>query len=91
MRAEAFRQFQDPVPPRHATEFRTAPEPPDPIHELSLILARLVESQQQLIEEVREVAHRPEPACDEPGREEPAGGPVVTYDWAPSPTPPSPW
>jgi hypothetical protein len=93
MRAEAFRQFQEPTQPRHATEFATAAQRPDPVHELSLVLARLVETQQLLIKEVREVAQRPDAprddACDDIG-EEPGGGTIVTYDWAPSPVT-SPW
>jgi hypothetical protein len=89
MRAEAFRQFQEPASPRHATQFRTAPQPPDLVHELSQVLARLVESQELLIKEVRAVARPGEPPCDDPS--EPAGGTVVTYDWAPSPVTSSPW
>jgi hypothetical protein len=89
MRAEAFRQFQEPAPPRHATQFRTAPEPPDLVHELSQVLARLVESQELLIKEVREVARPDGRPCDDPS--ESVGGTVVTYDWAPSPVSSSPW
>jgi hypothetical protein len=96
MRAEAFRRLQDPAPPQHATDFRTAERPLDLVHELSGVLSRLVETQELLIREVREAAQRPvaaqAPDAPETPCEDPVGGTVVTYEWAPSPPPPpSPW
>ncbi len=94
MRAEAFRRFQEPAAPGYATEFSTAPDLPDAIHELSLVLSRLAESQELLVEEVREVASRPEPPPPPPPPESPPeedGGPTATYDWAPTPPPSTPW
>ncbi len=92
MRAEAFRQLQDPAPPRQATEFGTAPCPPDVVHELSEVLSRLVESQELLIREVREAARRPDAEVEAIDTEaEGAGdGRTVTYDWTQSPST-SPW
>ena len=94
MRAEAFRRFQEPAAPRYATEFSTAPDLPDAIHELSLVLSRLAESQELLVKEVREVASRPEPPPPAPPPESPPvddGSPTVTYEWAPTPPPSTPW
>jgi hypothetical protein len=104
MHAEAFRQqarqyvrqqlrqllhwVQDPAPPEVAAESTTGPPRPNPVHELSPILSRLVESQERLIKEVREVTERPEPL--DPSRDDSGGGTAVTYDWEPGRSS-SPW